>query len=93
MDRVRAHVVISGRVQGVAFRQSAVDQARRIGGLAGWVKNLPDGCVEAVVEGERARVERLLEWLRTGPRLARVEEHRVVWEPARGDVGPFDIAF
>ena len=92
-ERVRARVVIAGRVQGVGFRQSAVDAAQRIGALSGWVKNLPTGEVEALVEGERARVERLLAWCRRGPRLARVDDARVSWEPPRGDLRPFDIAF
>ena len=92
-QRVRAHVVISGRVQGVAFRQSAAHEAERIGDLCGWVKNVPTGEVEAVVEGERMRVERLLAWMRRGPRLARVDEVRVSWEPGRGDLRPFDVAF
>ncbi len=92
-DTVRARAVVSGRVQGVGFRQSAALEAQRIGGLSGWVKNLPTGEVEALVEGERDRVEAFLAWCRRGPRLARVDEVRVGYEPARGDLGPFDVAF
>ncbi len=87
---VRARLVISGRVQGVAFRQSTVDEAERVG-VAGWARNLPDGRVEVVIEGERRRVEALVAWCRRGPRLARVEDVEVAWEEARGDVASFDI--
>jgi acylphosphatase len=90
--RARAHLLIAGRVQGVAYRQSTVDEARRLG-LAGWVRNLPDGRVEAVAEGDRAQVEALVAWCRRGPRLARVDAVAVIWEEPRGDAGPFDIAW
>ncbi len=89
---VRARLLVAGRVQGVAYRQSAVDEARRLG-LAGWVRNLPDGRVEAVAEGGRAQVEALVAWCRRGPRLARVDDVAIQWEEPRGDVGPFDIAW
>jgi acylphosphatase len=91
--KARVRLVVTGRVQGVAFRQSTADEARRLGGLAGWVRNLPDGSVEVVAEGERAGLEALVRYCRRGPRLARVEDLQVGWEPARGDLGPFDIAF
>ncbi len=91
-DVIRVRLLVSGRVQGVAFRQSTVDEARRLG-VAGWVKNLPDGRVEAVVEGERSRVEALVAWCRRGPRLARVDGVAVTPEEPRGDAGPFDIAW
>jgi acylphosphatase len=89
-ERARARLVISGRVQGVAYRQSTVDAARRAG-VVGWVRNLPDGRVEAVAEGERPRVEALLAWCRRGPRLARVDGIEVAWEEPRGDLDSFDI--
>ena len=66
-DRVRRRLIIRGTVQGVWFRQSAKDEADRIGGLAGWVRNRHDGSVEAVVQGAPAAVDRLLEWCRRGP--------------------------
>ena len=70
-DLARRRVVIDGRVQGVGFRASC---ARRAGeaGIAGWVRNLPDGRVEAVFEGPVTDVDKLLEWCRHGPPLARV---------------------
>jgi acylphosphatase len=89
MARVR--VVVSGRVQGVGFRQHAVEEAHRLG-LTGWVRNLPDGRVEALAEGEKTAVEALVAWCKRGPRLARVDEARVSWEPHRSEFADFRIA-
>ena len=68
MDRLRAHVTIDGRVQGVNFRASAHEQARSTG-VEGWVRNLDDGRVEAVFEGPEAAVKRMISWCYSGPRL------------------------
>ena len=68
---IRAHLRIEGRVQGVSFRQSTRDEADRLG-VKGWVRNLPDGAVEAVLEGEPEAVEALVAWCHRGPRLAEV---------------------
>lgn len=87
----RAHIVISGRVQGVAFRIATVEEADRLGGLRGWVRNLRDGRVEAIAEGERSKVEALVAWCHHGPPPARVTDVQVSWEPAQGDLGAFDI--
>lgn len=65
---------IYGRVQGVFFRQSTVEEAHKIGGLAGWVKNRPDGGVEIFVQGESEHVSALEQWARRGPRSAFVDE-------------------
>jgi len=77
-------------VQGVAFRQSTVDEARRLG-LAGSVRNLSDGSVEAEAEGSRAQVEALVRWCQRGPPSAQVERVDVEWETPEGDPGPFRI--
>ena len=79
-----------GVVQGVAFRQSTVDEARRLG-LAGSVRNLSDGSVEAEAEGSRAQVEALVRWCQRGPPSAQVERVDVEWETPEGDPGPFRI--
>jgi acylphosphatase len=81
--KVRAHVLVSGRVQGVFFRQSTADAARRLG-LDGWVRNLADGRVEAEAEGERADVEALVDFCRQGPPAARVEGVEVTFGPPTG---------
>ena len=91
--RVRVRLVATGRVQGVSFRQATADEAHRIGALTGWVRNRPDGSVEVVAEGERAALEALAAFCRRGPRLARVYDLQVGWEPAQGGLAPFDIAF
>jgi acylphosphatase len=80
----RAHVVIRGQVQGVFFRAEARDRAASLG-LGGWVRNNPDGTVEAVFEGERERVESMVDWCRRGPALAHVEAVAVAWEEPQGD--------
>ncbi|MBZ0271313.1 acylphosphatase [bacterium] len=77
-----AHVVVTGLVQGVFFRASAKAKARELG-LSGWCRNRPDGAVELVVEGERARVEKMIAWCRQGPPSARVDGVSVGWvDPA-----------
>ncbi len=81
---VRRRVSISGRVQGVWFRGTCANQADAAG-VAGWVRNLPDGRVEAVFEGDEAAVERLVDWCRVGPRFAHVEHVDVVDEPPQGE--------
>jgi len=90
MPHARARLVVSGHVQGVAFRACTAEAARRLG-LCGWVRNLPDGRVEAEAEGERAAVEALVAWCRRGPPAARVEALEAAWSEARGDLGPFEV--
>ena len=83
---IRLHVVVSGRVQGVWFRDSMRRQAERLG-LAGWVRNLPDGNVEAVFEGAADAVERLSVWCHHGPPGARVTSVVPRNEPPEGLTG------
>lgn len=92
MAVARAHIVVSGRVQGVFYRYSTVEEASRLG-LSGWVKNLPDGRVEAVAEGEREAVLRLVEWCRRGPPSARVEKLDVDWEAPTGEIRGFETRY
>jgi acylphosphatase len=88
--RVRVRLRVSGLVQGVFYRQSTAGEATRLG-LAGWVRNLPDGSVEVVAEGRRAEVERLVAWCRRGPPAARVEDLEAGWEAPTGVEGPFTV--
>lgn len=90
-DRKRVHVLVSGRVQGVFFRSECAERARARG-LGGFVRNLPDGRVEAVFEGDPEAVEFMVDWCRRGPRLARVERVEVSEEPPRGE-REFHIAY
>ena len=83
---VRAHVTVAGRVQGVSFRVAARDRARSRG-VSGWVRNRPDGKVEAVFEGSEESVRALVDWCSRGPLGAEVESVEVAWEPAQGGEG------
>ncbi len=87
-DRARVHLLVSGRVQGVAFRAYTVDEARRLG-VEGWVRNLPDGRVEVEAEGERTALLGLVRFCERGPPAARVDGVQVDWRGWRGDLGPF----
>lgn len=82
-------MVVSGKVQGVFFRQRTIRLARSLG-CAGWVMNRPDGRLEAVFEGPEDAVERLVAWCKEGPELAAVEEVEVVEEEPEGLEG-FDV--
>ncbi len=88
-ERVRVHLVVRGRVQGVSFRAYTVDEARSLG-VAGWVRNLPDGSVAVEAEGGRGPVEALVAWCRHGPPAARVEGVQAEWGAFRGDLGEFE---
>ncbi len=83
---------ISGLVQGVFFRSKTSAEARRQG-VTGWVRNLFDGRVEAVFEGERESVKRLLGFCRTGSAGARVTKVDVVWEAYTGEFSSFEIKY
>jgi acylphosphatase len=82
----RARVRATGLVQGVYFRAETQARARSLG-VAGWVRNAPDGAVEAVFEGEDERVDSMVAWCRRGPAGARVEDVSVRWEEPLGDDG------
>ncbi|MGD2201659.1 MAG: acylphosphatase [Candidatus Bathyarchaeota archaeon] len=89
---VRVHLLISGRVQGVYYRKNARQEALRLG-LTGWVKNLPDRRVEAVIEGEEDRVEEFIQWCRKGPPLAIVRDLKIEHQPATGSIDGFTIRY
>ena len=86
----RAHVVVTGRVQGVFYRSSARDQARYLG-LTGWVRNLPDGRVEAVFEGPKDKLGEMLVWCTHGPPGAEVTGLETKWEKPEGKWDSFNI--
>ncbi|NJK80786.1 MAG: acylphosphatase [Chloroflexaceae bacterium] len=91
-DRVSAHVFISGRVQGVNFRVYLRDQARQAG-VFGWVRNLSDGRVEALLEGSNAGVRRVVSWCYSGPPRAEVDQVDVQWQSPEGQEDSFSILY
>jgi acylphosphatase len=86
--KVRAHILVSGRVQGVYFRQSTLLEAQNLG-VNGWVRNLMDGRVEAVFEGEEHPVKTLVNYCRQGPPAARVINLDVSYGPFKGEFSNF----
>jgi acylphosphatase len=89
---VRAHAIITGRVQGVWYRMET-KQAADLNGVVGWVRNQRDGSVEAVFEGPEDAVKSALAWCWKGPPLARVEHVDVRWEPYVGEFKRFDVTY
>ena len=85
----RVHVRVRGRVQGVFFRAEARGRAESLG-LGGWIRNAPDGSVEAVFEGDEQRVDSMVEWCRRGPSGAHVDDVDVEAEEPTGETG-FDV--
>jgi acylphosphatase len=90
--KARAHVFISGRVQGVFFRSETKHETTKHG-LSGWVRNLPDDRVEAVFEGEQEDVKKLLEFCKKGPPGAEVTRIDVSWETYSGEFRGFEIRY
>jgi acylphosphatase len=89
----RVRLLISGRVQGVCFRAYTRDEARRLG-LRGWVRNLPDGRVEALAQGDPARIGAFESWCHQGPPHARVQQVEVVEEASdANELPPFEITY
>ena len=82
-ERIRAHVLITGRVQGVGYRFSTREQAEELG-VKGWVRNLPDGRVEAVFEANEDVVKEMINWCRIGPRGASVKDVAVEYKAPEG---------
>lgn len=90
MPKVRARVQIRGLVQGVNFRYSTSRAAQKYQ-IGGWVRNLPDGTVEALFEGDENDVQQLIDWCRQGPRQARVDGLTVDWEEYREEFAIFEV--
>lgn len=88
--KARAHILVCGRVQGVFFRDHTRTWASSLG-LTGWVRNLRDGRVEVVAEGDKENIESLIRRLEEGPPLSMVEKVDVDWEDGRGEFSDFRI--
>lgn len=91
-NKARAHVWISGVVQGVFFREATKNKAEDLR-LTGWVRNLPDGRVEAVFEGDKESIEKIIEWVEEGPDSARVEDIEVKWREYKDEFSFFEIRY
>ena len=92
MEKVKAHVFIEGRVQGVFFRANTREEANLLG-LTGWVKNCWDGRVEAVFEGEKEKVEKVISWCKKGPPGSLVKNVEINREQATGEYDTFSIEY
>lgn len=91
-EPIRRRVIISGRVQGVCFRAYTRDTARKLG-VRGWVRNLSDGNVEALLEGDPHDVEAMIQWLHQGPPYGQVSKVTVWEEPAQERFHDFEIRY
>ena len=92
MSNQRVKIFVTGKVQGVFFRQTLKVMAKK-NNVVGWVKNLKDGRVEAVLEGDDEKVNRLIEWAHGGPANARVEDIEIRTERYSGDFSKFDVLY
>jgi len=90
--KIRAHVVVAGKVQGVFYRAETASKAKRLN-VAGWIRNLPDGRVEAVFEGEEVNVEKMIDFCRRGPRNAYVVSADVRRQDWRGEFDSFTVRY
>lgn len=88
----RVHIFVSGLVQGVNFRYYTREMAKKLGVL-GWVKNLRDGRVEVMMEGEEEKVQKMIDWLKKGPPLARVENLEIEFQDFQNEFSDFDIKY
>jgi acylphosphatase len=91
-EKVKAHLIISGKVQGVWFRAETQKAAVQFG-VSGWVRNKKDGTVEAVAEGDKRDVTSLINWCQKGPPLARVVKVDVQWNEYQGKFEHFDVLY
>jgi acylphosphatase len=91
-DTVRIHIWVTGRVQGVGFR-AFVQQYGAQFNLTGWVRNVGYDTVETVADGQREKLEKFAEAVKTGPRAGRVDEARIEWEAAIGEFQNFGVKF
>ncbi len=91
-SEIEAHVFISGIVQGVFFRANTMEMARELK-LSGWVKNLPDGRVEAIFQGDENKVKKMIEWCHKGPRFARVSKVDVEIRGIKDKLQGFEIRY
>jgi len=88
--KARAHVIFKGRVQGVFFRSNTQWKARELG-IKGWVRNMWDGSVEAIFEGDKEKIEEVVEWCRNEQPYAKVTEVALNWQEYKGEFKDFEV--
>ena len=86
----QAHLIISGRVQGVFYRATCEEIAESLG-LNGWVRNLPSGQVEVLAQGEKEKIEKLIEWCKKGPPSAKVSDVKIEWQEVSKTFTSFEV--
>ena len=86
----QVYLIILGKVQGVFYRASCLEVAQKLG-LTGWVKNLADGSVEVLAQGEKEKIEKLIEWCKKGPDGAKVDEVKTEWKSIKKNFSDFSI--
>ena len=91
-ESIRNHIFVSGKVQGVLFRDRTRRKARQIG-VQGWVKNLPDNRVEMLLEGEKEKIQELIEWIKSEPFLVRVDNLEVKLEKYQNEFNNFEVKY
>lgn len=91
-DKIRKHVFVSGRVQGVGFRASARNKAQGLN-VNGWVKNLHDGRVEAVIEGDPDAVQQMIRFFKKGPRMSKVTDYEINDETPKENLNTFSVKY
>jgi len=91
-EKARISLKINGRVQGVFFRVEIKKQAERLG-LFGWVRNNNDGSVECLIEGDKEKLEKLINWCKIGSDSAKVDEVKIKWLPWKGEYKSIEIIF
>jgi len=92
MKQQRVHLLINGKVQGVFFRQALKVVAKK-NNVLGWVRNLKDGCVEAILEGDNKSINSVIEWTRIGPANSRVDDIEVSNEEFKNEFSTFDVLY
>jgi acylphosphatase len=88
---VRVHILVTGRVQNVGFRAHVEYHAAQVGGITGWVRNVGLDTVEVLAEGERAKVEKFIEFVKQGPRVSRVDDVKVEYQDVSGEFKGFGV--
>lgn len=93
METKQYHIIVHGKVQGIFFRTNTVKIADKIGNLTGYVKNMPDGTVEVIAEGEETQLKELVNFCKQGPLLAKVERIVVMEKKPTGEFEGFSVKY